>query len=113
MTTRRELKALIEASCSEFARCWDDLRATREGSSPDAMREAILGFQPRLARAIFRLDEMHRSLCQAKKEAVAEQKRLSPGRFKQRMQCLGQYEQAVEETVAIGKALGDAFAWLF
>lgn len=115
MISRATIKALIDETEARYRKCWETLATLKRAeSSPSAeFSEAMLDFQPTLARALFDLSKMHQALHQEKRRTVAKKARLSPKWFTHRLRTLDGYQQVIKTTTAIGKKLGDSFAWPF
>lgn len=112
MTSRSMIRGLIDQTQSDYEKCWKVLSAWKEDWS-NMTADALLDFQPTLARAIFRLSDMHHLLSRESKTLIFKKQRLSPNWFKHRMKTLSACQGVITETTKTGKVLGDAFAWLF
>jgi len=115
MVSRATVKALVDETEAKYEKCWETLSRLRKPESPAGadLFEDILKFQPTLARALYDLSEMYRTLHQEKRTMVAKKERLSPEWFKKRLKTLDGYQEVLKAVLTIGKRLGDAFAWLF
>ncbi len=113
MVTKNEITRLIDKTSNEFVWCWETLVMMKHAKATDDFRERIVNFQARLATPLARIDEMHRSLQSEKRKTVARKAKLSEKAFVKRMKNLEVYEKNLGESRAIGKALGDTFAWFF
>jgi hypothetical protein len=107
-----KIQKLIDETQKDYEKCWGFLNELRVDSSK-LTSEAVLDFQPTLAKAIFRLSDMYHSLSKEGKNLISRKETLSPKWFRHRMKTLDAYRSAITETVKIGKVLGDGFAWLF
>ncbi|MBN9118365.1 MAG: hypothetical protein J0I06_04250 [Planctomycetes bacterium] len=113
MITQRKVSIAIEEAGRAFQTCWESLRIIRAANKESLSADHILEFQPRLAKAIHGLGEMHRAVKSEARETVNRKSFLRPNRFKTRMRILRKYEDALNEAIRVGKAIGDGFAWLF
>jgi len=115
MVSRATIKTLVDESEAKYQECWETLsRLTKpKGTEGAELFEDMLEFQPTLARALYDLSEMHRTLHQEKQSVVAKKEHVSPEWFRHRMKLLDGYQKVIKATISIGKQLGDAFAWLF
>lgn len=112
MISRAAIRHLIDDVDIEYRKCWRVLSALKEGPALDSPKD-FLDFQPTLASALFRLDDMYRALAQEQKSLISKKNRLSNNWFQHRIRLLHHYQEALKEVTAIGRALGDAFAWIF
>ena len=115
MVSRATIKALVDRTESKYRKCWETLSRLKkpQGTEGADLFEDMLEFQPTLARVLYDLSEMHRTLRQEKQSTVAKKGRVSPEWFRRRMRQLDDYQKVLKATISIGKHLGDAFAWLF
>src|SRR5262245_27524448 len=112
MPTKRRVKTAIDKAGIAFEACWATLTAVRSKNS-DATPEQLALFQPRLARAVHDLDQLHRHIKQRHRETISEKKTIYSRTFADRLRQLAFYERVIDETRQVGKTLGDAFAWFF
>lgn len=114
MVSRREIKKRIDATEERFLECWDVLYTLRVATeASDQVAHAIIGFQERLAEPLFELEICRTQLNKEKRRLVSGKARLNSQWFSRRMRTLSAYDKALNGAIAIGKALGDAFAWFF
>ena len=112
MISRIVVKSLIDDAEREYIECWKLLCKMRSAKS-SFTGEDMLSFQPRLAEMIFRLSSMYRSLHQEKRNFIGKKLHLVNQWFVNRLRLIKQYQDAISTTIAIGKSLGDSFAWIF
>lgn len=113
MLSRAVIRKLIDEIEVEYQKCWQVLSAIKGGALTDPFVMESLDFQVKLASALFRLNEMYRALCQEQSNTIAKKKTLSLGWFRLRMRTLREYQEAIKEAIALGKALGDSYVWVF
>lgn len=113
MISRAEIRKFIDEVEREYQKCWMVLSALKEGPFLEEMVKELFEFQPTLAAALFRLDEMYRLLLQEKHSLINKKSRLNPRWFRLTMRTLAEYQEAIKRVIAIGRALGDSFAWIF
>jgi hypothetical protein len=105
-------RALDEAE-REFRWCWSQIRAATDGGGADAEGRDILDFQPRLFDALAALEDRHHAIRAAEKRLIKRKRHLDPSWFARRMKRLASYRKLIEHGLAIGRAIGDGFAWIF
>ena len=44
---------------------------------------------------------------------ITKKRRINPGWFRLRMRTLAEYQEVIKTVIALGRALGDSFAWIF
>jgi hypothetical protein len=116
MTSKAALRKLIDKVEGEYQKCWRVLSRLKEGRVSDRSDEEVtelLEFQLTLATALFRLDEKYRALSQEQAALVAKKRSLSSEWFRRRMKTLADYQKVIKEVITLGRALGDAYAWIF
>jgi hypothetical protein len=111
MISKIEIKTIIDEAEKVYLECWDTLLAIR---TPDKIdKQDFLNFQPKIAQILFKLDKTYRILHQEKQNYIGRKQKFSPTWFKRRLVLIRKYQDAIKDTIAIGKVLGDAFAWVF
>jgi hypothetical protein len=113
MVSRLTLRALIHKTELEYRKCWETLRKIKNPSSQSLSAEDIVSFQPTLGHALFELDKMYRALHQERERLIAGKASLSEDWFAHRLKLIRDYQEVLKSTVAVGKAIGDSFAWFF
>jgi len=113
MISKKLIKKLIDEVEVKYELCWKFLSQLRNGEKSATLSNDFLNFQPTLTSALFQLDEMYRVLAQQQNQTIAKKNQLSQNWFKHRMKTLRSYQKIIKEIIAIGKALGDSFAWVF
>jgi hypothetical protein len=73
----------------------------------------LIEFQGLLAETIFRLSEEYVAISAERGVLVRRKDELDRTWFVKKLRALASYQTVLEETVAIGKSLGDSFAWFF
>lgn len=115
MISKTDIKNLIDGTENRYQECWDTLSVLKqaENLASEEFRNAMLDFQPTLARTLYELSEMYKALHQEKRSTIDKKGRLSPKWFKHRLALIAGYQRVIETVLSLGKCLGDAFAWLF
>jgi hypothetical protein len=112
MIAKTAVKSAIDAAELEFRACFETVVALAK-PSPGLDNHDILGFQMRLLEAISQLEVTYRVIKQEEKRLIKRKISLNLNWFTQRMATLARYSDSIRETLAIGRAIGDGFAWLF
>jgi hypothetical protein len=108
---RRRLRAGIDEAGQSFGECWQTLVAMKGLAKLDG--NALLAFQPNLAAALFKLDDLYRKLIENRKVLIRNKSSYSTPRFTLRMRWIANDLRGVRSAIDIGRSLGDAFAWMF
>ncbi len=105
---KNELKKLLLKTDERYQKCWDILATLK--TKPDT---SIQLFQAALCKALFDLSNAYRTISQERKRLIARKHLLSSSWFSKRQKLLAGRQKAIMEAVAIGRTMGDSFAWLF
>lgn len=103
-----EFAKLIHKTDEKFEKCWEILATLK--SKPD---ESLRLFQPTLCEALFDLSAGYRAIAQERQRLISRKQRLSPSWFSKRQRSLASLQDAIVEAGAIGRTMGDSYAWLF
>ncbi len=74
---------------------------------------SLWSFQPMLADCLYDLMQYYQSLCQYEKKLVLKKSYYNYQWFSQRMNSLKKYKEAINDTIDVGKEIGDNFVWVF
>lgn len=108
VASSRAVRTSINRAEMQFTECWDtlaSLRSRRVGR--------IIDFQTTLGQALRELSLAYTDLAAARDSLIKRKRFLDPGWFQQRQASLAALQGAIRQALAIGRALGDAFAWFF
>src|SRR2546430_15910725 len=108
--TRKQVRASIDQADQSFCTCWQTLISLKKVELDGC---ALIDFQPALASALFKLDDVYRRLVRHRGLLIRRKASYSPTRFRQRMRALSQDLEALRTAMSVGRNLGDAFAWIF
>ena len=97
----------------EFRWCWELVAACLDAGITRNDGGRIRDFQLRLFDALVRLEDVHHGLRAEEERLISRKAKLSDLWFASRMKSLSKYREAVLHGLAIGRAIGDAFAWFF
>jgi len=113
LSNKRVERALSEAEQS-FKDCWMKLMTLRGREyGKSELLNSLFSFQPTLGIALYKLEVLYEAMCKEGRHLVRRRSELSPKWFDNRMHTLDVYKHTLEETVDVGKVLGDSFAWIF
>lgn len=113
MVSKQTVGEALDGAGDDFVWCWELLEALRDGNSKKREASDILNFQLRLFNGLERLGRTYRSLRAEERKLVGGKARYSKKWFGIRMKALSSYRQAIREAIAVGKAVGDGYAWTF
>lgn len=106
---RKDLQALLMQVEQKYNECWEIL-ASLKGGKPD---KRLSSLQPTLCGALFDLSAQYRKIHQERQSLIARKDGLSASWFVKRQRTLSDQQRCLVEASAIGRAMGDAFAWFF
>jgi hypothetical protein len=107
---RRRVRACIDDAENTFAQCWRTLVAIK---GLKVSGNEMFEFQPNLATALFKLDDIYRRLTEARKRLIRDKVSHPAAWFEQRMRSSDKDLKGLRSAIDVGRSLGDAFAWLF
>lgn len=113
MISKAELLAALDEAGQAFESCWQSLDTLKYSTAAVDVRGDIIEFQPRLATALYALENFYARLQREKKSLIAEKSTLSKPYLARRLKTIAGYSRAIDRAVDIGKLIGDSFAWLF
>ena len=98
----------------QFKDCWSKLVILRDGGGDQKqLLQAIISFQPALAKALYRIESVYQKLCKEGREMVAKERSLHAEGLSAKTAYYQWIQHLLKQTSDVGKALGDGFAWLF
>lgn len=106
-----KIRRAIDAAEADFRKCWAILCSWKQ-NAPDT-GPILLDFQPTLAGALFNLDQVYNQVVAYRGSLIENRGRRPRESLSARLRRLNEYSNALKETMAIGRSLGDAFAWPF
>lgn len=113
MISEKKVREIIDLSEQTYELCWELLNCLIHPEHPDALRNAILTFQSTLAGALQKLNSLFHRLGKEENRLIDRKQKLNRVWFQRRMKRLSEFKEAVNDTFAVGKQLGDSFAWFF
>ena len=75
--------------------------------------ESLFSFQPALLTALYQIEAIYQEACKEERELRRQKTKSNQKQVSERIQTLAIYKSVLNQAADIGKALGDAFAWLF
>ena len=105
--------AAIDKAEAELRWCWQALDLKETETPDETVGERLFAFQLRLFDTISTLEDLHHAITRDEKRLVQSKSGLNNEWFKRQMKLYKQYREALVNTTAIGRALGDYFAWIF
>lgn len=100
--------SLLHSTDEKFQKLWEILTTLK--TKPN---ESIQLFQPMLCEALFDLSHGYRKISQERKHLILKKQELSSSWFSKRQKLLASRQEAIFQADAIGRTMGDSFAWLF
>lgn len=111
LISKTDTERIVDSSERVFSECFDMLSAFK---SPNiSISDALQRFQPALAEALYDLMTFYQKLKAERRYLISQKHNYSTTCFRSIMAENDSYTQTVQETIKIGKSLGDAFAWFF
>lgn len=106
--TKTDFNKLLLRTDEKYRKCWEVLATLK--TKPD---ESIQLFQSMLCEALFDLSNGYRAISQRRKKLISRKHKLSPAWFSKQQKLLASRQDSIVEASAIGRTMGDSFAWLF
>ncbi len=113
MPTRDHLIRLIDDIEAQYLICWNVLRTLKETKVDALFLPELLKFQPTLRHALLKQEDMRDVIHKEKRRLITKKENLNSSWFRKRMRSLDNYLEILDNSISIGKCLGDSFAWLF
>lgn len=108
--TNRDIKKIFARTEERYLKCWQILKSMKEYK---IQIDEFPLFQPLLCSALLELSNAYKQVHQIRQKLIGSKGRYSPSWFAGRQNLLSERQKAISETISIGRALGDAFAWFF
>ncbi|MCF6153926.1 MAG: hypothetical protein E3K36_01475 [Candidatus Brocadia sp.] len=105
--TKTDFNSLLHRTDEKFQKCWEIL-----GTLKTKPNKSLQLFQPMLCDALFDLSNSYRVISQERKRLISKKQELSPSWFSKRQKLLASRQEAIVQAGAIGRTMGDSFAWL-
>ena len=113
MVSKKNIKTLIDQSDLSYQKCWNALCLLKKYDKAEESVTKLMDFQITLTESLFKLSQMHDAIIKEKKNVEGRINNLSKEWFVNRLKTLRAYSDTIDSTIAIGKSLGDAFAWFW
>jgi hypothetical protein len=113
MISKKFVVSSIDSAEVEFRKAWKILALMKTGKLSRRNIKSLFDFQPILCCALQNLETAYQSISAEKRRLITRKRWLSDAYFRKRAKTLDSFLEAIEQAVALGKSLGDAFAWFF
>jgi hypothetical protein len=114
MLNYKQIDRAISEAEQSFRDCWLKLMTLRKGGNDvGEMKSALVSFQPTLGTALYKLESLYNAVCKEASGLARRKSDFNPKWLRRRTQTLIGYKHLIQETVDVGKVLGDSFAWIF
>jgi len=100
----------IDDAETQFDVCFEILKTLRTGVTEELK---FLDFQPKLADTLFALMNVYKNVCAEEKSLIDRKNEMLESDFIDTMKNIHKFKRILNETIDIGKVLGDSFVWLF
>ena len=94
----------------EYLECWKIFKDFR---SSNFNIDELFSFQPKLANAIYKEEEIYYKVCEEEQYLIKNKSRYKIEWFKKRMKKLKEYKEFINNVINIGKCIGDGFIYIF
>jgi hypothetical protein len=108
-----QIKKVVDEAGLHFEWCWQIFSAFKSGNTDDIDATSIRNFQLRLLDGLELLDGNFKLVKREQRRLVSEKQRYNSHWFRGRMAKLSSFCDSLKETMAVGRAIGDGFAWIF
>jgi hypothetical protein len=108
--SKAELIRAIDTAETTYLWCW---RFLRQRSGPELLLTDVLQFQDKLLSALSSLDAKYRLIAGEKNSLISRKMLLNATWLRRRLKTLEKYQKIVKTSLALGRTIGDGFAWLF
>lgn len=113
MITKSAVNQALKSSRDEFNELWAIFLAFHGEAGWQEQIADLPHFQIKLFEAIAKLEDVYRQIRREEKDRVSRKSEFHRGWFVQRMRALARYKEHVADTLKVGRAIGDGFAWWF
>lgn len=107
--TKEELRNLLKEVDITYHEVWVMLASIKSGRSS----RFVLELQPMLTCAMAKLSDAYRRIAQRRKYLIRHKPRFNPHWFRIQQRRLASRQHLIRNALAIGRVLGDSFAWFF
>src|SRR4051812_19425295 len=108
-----QIESAISRAEESFQDYWSKLILLRGGKDRAELLHALVSFQPTLGLALYRLESQYILVCREARGLLQKKPGANRKWLQSRIRALNGYKHILQETMDVGKSLGDAFAWLF
>lgn len=108
--SKNEIIKVTDKVEKEYLECWKIFKNFR---SSKFTLDKLFSFQPKLANAIYKEEEIYYKICEEERYLIKNKSRYKLGWFKKRMKKLKEYKEFINKVISIGKCIGDGFIYIF
>ncbi len=108
--SKNEIIKIIDDVEKDYLLCWEMLKKIMYDKFDI---NNIIKFQPTLANAIYKADQLHYTFCKEEKYLIKQKHRYNHNWFKNKMNKLKNYKINIANIIDIGKCIGDGYMWIF
>src|SRR5215204_1890587 len=107
--TNAELRQIFDRVEKDYEQAWSLLTTFKSKDDPGK----LLDFQPLLTRILAELSDAFRRVSRRRRYLIHNKTRYKRDWFTAQQRCLAHRQTMIRNAMAIGRTLGDAFAWVF
>jgi len=100
----------IDDAEAQLNACFEILKTLRTGITEEL---SFLNFQPSLADTLFKLMSVYKKVCAEEKVLINTKNKMQKSDFASSIKKVHKFKRVLNDTIDIGKMLGDSFVWLF
>ena len=113
LISEQKIRRALDSATEEFRWGWNVVAALVSPDPGGKIGQSVVDFQLRLFDAIANLENSYREIIREEQRLIGRKPRLNTQWFAKRMAKLAGYRRAVKDGLAVGRAVGDGFAWVF
>jgi len=114
MMTKKKVRQAIDSAESIYMECWKFLSHIKAGRFDQLTSADLTSFQPKLAKAIYDLSEVHRNIANQKSTLLSNRHEHPRSDWlKTRLAGLDAADDLITRAISVGKGIGDGFAWFY
>lgn len=110
LIAKNEIIKVTDKVEKEYLECWKIFKDFR---SSNLNIDKLFSFQPKLANAIYKEEEIYYKICEEERYLIKNKYRYQIEWFKKRMKKLKEYKEFINKVISIGKCIGDGFIYIF
>lgn len=107
----KDIHNVLDSAEKSYRTCWKILRCWKENEIRAGT--SLLDLQPTLGDALILLDQTYNKVIKFRDLLIQANQRRPRTSTPSHLRLLDRYATALKEAMALGRSLGDAFAWIF